>query len=70
MKDIYHELHLKNREDVVLFLKSLWREEPMACPVCGGKLDYLHKKAKKSNNDWFCTECGKKYDAIDILNQI
>lgn len=70
MDNIYQELHLKNRDDTVLFLKSLLREEPQPCPICGGKLDYLHSKAKKSNNDWVCTECGKRYDAADILNQI
>ncbi|KIR03843.1 hypothetical protein P261_02658 [Lachnospiraceae bacterium TWA4] len=35
-----------------------------------GKLDYFHKKAKKSNSDWICTECGKRYETIKILDRI
>ena len=51
-------------------LKSLWNEEPQHCPLCDGKLDYLHKKAKKSNCDWVCTVCGERFDTIKILNQL
>ena len=42
----------------------------MPCPLCGGTLDYLHKKAKKDNNDWVCTKCGERYDGIRILNKL
>ena len=61
---------MNNRDEVVAFLKSLWIETPQPCPLCGGKLDFLHKKAKKSNSDWVCTECGERFDAIKILNQL
>ena len=70
MQEIFQELKMNNRDDVVTFLKSLWIEKPQPCPVCGGKVDFLHKKAKKSNCDWICADCGKKYDTIKILNQI
>lgn len=53
-----------------VFLKSLICEKPQPCPICGGKLDFLHKKAKKSNCDWICKECGKRYDTIKILDRI
>ncbi len=61
---------MKNRNEVVSFLKSLWNEKPMPCPICGGKLDFLHKKAKKNNCDWICTDCGKRYNTIKILDRI
>ncbi len=70
MPDIFQELHMSNRNEAVIFLKSLWDEKPQPCPICGGKLDFLHKKAKKSNYDWICTACGKKYDTMKILDRI
>jgi transposase-like protein len=69
-KDILKELHLETRDDAVRFLKSLWAEEPQPCPLCGGMLDYMHKKAKKSNSNWKCTSCGKVYKAINILEEL
>ncbi len=69
-KDILDKLKMNSRDEAVSFLKSLWREEPYPCPLCGGKLDFLHKKAKKSNCDWVCIACGERYDTIKILNQL
>lgn len=69
-KDILSKLKMKNRDEAVSFLKSLWLEAPQPCPVCGGKLDFLHKKAKKSNCDWICTTCGERFDTIKILKEI
>lgn len=69
-KSILLKLKMNNREEVINFLKSLWNETPQSCPLCGGKLDYFHKKAKKSNCDCVCTVCGKKYDTIKILNEL
>ena len=69
-KDILNKYKMDTRDDAVKFLKSLWIEAPQQCPLCGGKLDFLHKKAKKSNSDWICTACGERYDAIKILNQL
>ena len=68
--DILKELHLETRDEAVRFLKSLWAEEPQPCPLCGGMLDYMHKKAKKSNSNWKCTSCGKGYKAINILEEL
>ena len=50
MNDIIKKLNMENRDEVVRFLKSMWLERPMHCPLCGGGLDYFHKKAKKSNS--------------------
>ena len=69
-KDILLKYKMDSRDDAVKFLKSLWNEVPQPCPLCNGKLDFLHKKAKKSNCDWICTICGERYDAIDILNEL
>lgn len=69
-KDILNKLKMDSRDEAVSFLKSLWNEEPQPCPLCDGKLDFLHKKAKKSNCDWICTVCGERYDTIKILNQL
>lgn len=69
-KDILDKYKMQSREEIVRFLKSLWREKPEDCPLCGGKLDYFHKKAKKSNSDWICTSCGERFQAIEILYRI
>ena len=69
-KDVLDKFKMNSRDEAVGFLKSLWREEPAPCPLCGGKLDFLHKKAKKSNCDWVCTACGERYDTIKLLNQL
>ena len=49
--NILDELHMSTRDEGVSFLKSLWSDNPKPCPLCSGKLDYMHKKAKKSVND-------------------
>lgn len=69
-KEILSELNMTDRDEVVSFLKSLWSEKPQPCPRCGGKLDFMHKKAKKSNCDWKCIQCGKVYKTIHILNDL
>jgi len=64
---MYH----KTREEEVRFLKRLWSGEPTACPKCGGaELTHLHKKAKKSNNDWKCPACGEIYRTIGMLMEL
>ena len=56
------------REEELAFLKRLWREEATLCPRCGGaELTYLHKKAKKSSNDWKCPACGEIYRTINLF---
>ena len=35
-KDILLKLKMRNRDEVIRFLKSLWNETPQACPLCGG----------------------------------
>ena len=69
-KDILTRYKMNSRDEVVRFLKDLWNETPQPCPLCNSKLDFLHKKAKKSNSHWICTECGERYDAIKILDQL
>ena len=69
-KDVLAKLKMNSREGVVKFLKSLWAETPQPCPLCGGDLDFLHKKAKKSNCEWVCTACKERYDTIKILKEL
>ena len=68
--DVLKKLNMNNRDEAVRFLKSLWCETPQLCPVCNGKLDFLHKKAKKSNCDWICTVCGERFDTIKMLKEL
>lgn len=64
-------MYFNTREEELAFLKKLWQEEPVICPKCSGApLEHLHKKAKKSNNDWKCSACGEIYRTIDILRKI
>lgn len=69
-EDVLLKYKMGNRDEAIRFLKSLWNETPQSCPLCRGKLDFLHKKAKKSNCDWICTVCGERYDTIKMLNQL
>lgn len=69
-KEILIKLKMNSRDEAVKFLKSLWGEVPRPCPLCGGKIDYFHKKSKKSNCDWICTVCGERFDTIKILEQL
>lgn len=49
-------------------MKKLWNGEEVICPKCGGAvLTLLHKKAKKSNNDWKCPACGEIFRTINML---
>lgn len=64
-------MYTENRETEVAFLKRLWSEEATICPKCKqGTLTYLHKKAKKSNNDWKCPLCGEIYRTINMMMEL
>lgn len=64
------ELGFKTRGEAVAFLKRLWRQEKVACPICGNNLELLHKRAKKSDCDWQCRNCNKTYKTIHLLDEI
>ncbi len=52
-------MYTKSRAEEVAFMKRLWQYEETMCPKCGGAvLTHLHKKVKKSDNDWVCPACG------------
>lgn len=64
-------MYFNSREDEVTFLKKLWQEQPVLCPNCNiGTLEHLHKKAKKSNTDWKCPQCGEIYRTIRLLKEL
>ena len=61
-------MYYGTREEELAFLKRLWREQPTVCPKCGqAELVLLHKKAKKSNNDWKCPACGEIFRTINMF---
>ena len=64
------ELNMNSRDEVILFLKRLWREEKVNCPICGNKLEVLHKKAKKSNCDFQCKNCNKTCKTLYLLDEL
>lgn len=61
---------MKSRTEAISFLKKLWNNESADCPICGNKLELLHKKAKKSNCDLQCKVCEKTYRTISLLDEI
>jgi len=64
------ELGFKTRDEAVSFLKRLWNNDKVNCPICGNELELLHKKAKKSDCDWQCKNCNKTYKTIHLLDEI
>jgi len=64
------DLKIHSRNDVLAFLKKLWNGNSAPCPVCGNALELLHNKAKKSDCDWQCRQCGKIIKTLDILNEL
>lgn len=65
-----NELNFKNRNEAVAFLKALWGNQKTSCPLCGHELEWLHKKAKKSNCDWQCKNCDKIFKTIHLLDEL
>ncbi|WP_019680007.1 hypothetical protein [Ruminococcus flavefaciens] len=64
------ELKMNSRSEMLTFLKKLWKGEGAPCPLCGSDLELLHKKAKKSDCDWQCRNCGKVIRTLDLLDRI
>lgn len=64
------ELNMNSRREVIRFLKKLWNEEPVDCPICGSRLEPLHKKAKKDNCDWQCKTCNKTFKTIHLMDEM
>ena len=67
---LLRELGFKTRNEALTFLRRLWRQEKVACPICGNELELLHKKAKKSDCDWQCKNCNKTYKTMYLLDEI
>ena len=64
------ELKMNSRGEVLAFLKNLWKEEKVDCPMCGEPLELLHKKAKKDDCDWQCKKCDKIFRTIHLLDEL
>ncbi len=69
-RGLLKELGFTTRNDAIIFLKKLWNQENVDCPICGSKLELLHKKAKMSDCDWQCKTCNKVYRTIHLLDEI
>ena len=64
-------MYFKTRDEEVAFLKKLWSGEQIPCPKCGHEfLEHLHKKAKKSTNEWQCKNCGEIFRTINMLMEL
>ena len=64
------ELNMNSRNEVLVFLKKLWRQDGASCPMCGSELEMLHKKAKKSDCDWQCRSCDKVFRTLYLLDEL
>ena len=64
------DLGFSTRGEAVSFLKKLWNQERVTCPICGCELELLHKKAKKDDCDWQCRNCNKAFKTLHLLNEI
>jgi|GEM_PF-332483 len=62
--------NMTTRKEILTFLKKLWSGEQISCPICGYPLETLHKRAKKSNDDWQCKTCGKIYKTLYLLDEL
>ena len=69
-KLVLKDLNMNSRNEAMAFLKKLWNGEDAPCPICGGELELLHKKAKKSDCDWQCRQCEKVIRTLDLLGEI
>lgn len=64
-------MYTRCREDEVKLIKRLWSSQPTICPKCSNAtLEYLHKKAKRSDCDWKCPSCGEIYRTINMLKEL
>ena len=64
------ELNMKTRSEVLSFLKKLWNDDKVKCPICDNDLELLHKKAKKDNCDWQCKTCNKTFKTLYLLDEL
>ena len=61
---------MNSRAEVLQFLKKLWNEEPVLCPMCKNPLELLHTGAKRNNCDWQCKTCDKTYKTLYLLDEL
>lgn len=69
-KVLLKELGFNTRDEAIAFIKKLWNQENVDCPICESRLELLHIKAKKSILDWQCKNCVKTFKTIYLLDEI
>lgn len=62
---------MDDRSEKVALIKRLIAGEQTLCPNCHEDvLEHFHKKAKKSNTDYRCPSCGKRFQVICMLKEL
>lgn len=52
-------------------IKRLIIGEETICPNCNkAVLQHFHKKAKKSNTDYLCPNCGTRFQVIRMMKEL
>ncbi|MEA4921629.1 MAG: hypothetical protein VB078_12035 [Clostridiaceae bacterium] len=55
----------------VALIKRLVIGEETICPNCNkAVLEHFHKKAKKSNTDYVCPNCAKRFQVIRMMKEL
>ena len=64
-------MYTNSRDEELAFLKKLRSGKAVPCPKCGHEfLEHLHKKAKKSDTEWKCPNCGEIFRTINMLKEL
>ena len=64
-------MYTQTREQEVALIKCLIKGIAVICPKCGmSQLEHFHKKAKKSNTNYYCPSCKERYQVIKMLDEI
>ena len=46
-KVLLKQLNMKSKDEAISFLKALWNQKSVNCPICGSRLELLHKISKE-----------------------
>ena len=64
-------IYTNSRAEEVILIKKLLAGDRAICPKCKETpLEHFHKKAKKSNTDYYCPSCCERYQVIKMIDAI